>query len=138
MNALEPASLSMDLLKASGAMDRPVGSRLGSALNPNSSLGPKPTLEEVAGFFERMLMEMMVKSMRETVQTTDLFGRSLGADHFVGYLDSLYVEMAAERSSTPFREALIRQFQGASGVEPESSKESMEKEANPKAASRFA
>ena len=88
------------------------GKRLGS-MYQSHSMGSEASTEEAATFFERMLMETLVKAMRKSVQTSGLFGTNLGAEHWEEYLDSLYVEMAVEQGGGgSFRKALIRQLDG--------------------------
>ena len=99
MDGVVPVARELDVLKSAGALDSPVGARLGSVLDPTPD--NPPSVDDVAKAFEQMLMEMMVRSMRKTVQSSELFGPSLGGEHYVEFLDSLYVEMACERGDSP-------------------------------------
>jgi len=87
------------------------GRSLGSVLDPQPN-GKKPSVKEVAAAFEQILMESLVRAMRETVQNSELFGKGLGEEHYRGFLDSLYVEMAAKRGGFGLRDGLIRNLSG--------------------------
>lgn len=89
-----------------GNASRPVGMRLGSVLNPTPTDG-KSTLGDVASAFEQMLMESMFRSMRESVAKCPLLGDALGQEHYEGFLDSLYIEMAVDSGGMGLRETLL-------------------------------
>ncbi|MCX7012117.1 MAG: rod-binding protein [Candidatus Sumerlaeota bacterium] len=96
----------LDALDIQGAT---AGRSLGSALAPQGN-GNKSSVKDVAAAFERILMEMLTRSMRETVQTDDLFGESLGESHYRGFLDSLYLELASKKGSLGLRDMIEQQL----------------------------
>jgi len=113
LKSLGPEYLS--ILKGS---DSPVGRALGSVLSLQSGGGGKASIKEAATAFEQILMEIMVKTMRQTVQTNEVFGQSLGEEHYRGFLDSLYVELGAKRGGFGLCDALIEQLKAAGGDSP--------------------
>lgn len=101
-----------------------VGQALGSMLNPSG--GKQASLQEVAGAFEQIMLESMVKEMRSTVQTSELFGSSLGGGQFREFLDSLYVGLAVERGSLGLGEALLEQLEGLISQDKEAEAEEVQ------------
>ena len=103
MNELPP--LNTDLFRLNSTL----GNRVGSVLNPSGN--QQASVEEVAGAFEQIMTELMVKEMRKTVQNSEFFGQSLGEENYREFLDSLYVEMSVERGGLGLRDAFLRQLE---------------------------
>lgn len=85
-------------------------------------------LEEAAKEFESVFFDMVMKSMRETVGESEVFGDSSKTKMFQQMLDSEYSKLASEKSGhnpTSLSAAIVRQLsrkftnphEGASGIE---------------------
>ena len=75
----------------------------------NTAHESKTDLQKVAQSFEAMLFGIMIKSMKETVHQSALFGKGLGEDLYVDMLYTEYATKGAGRFNTGIAEALYRQ-----------------------------
>ena len=67
-------------------------------------------LQKVSQSFEAMLFGMMIKSMKETVHQSDLFGKGFGEDLYVDMLYTEYATKGTGQFNTGIAEALYRQL----------------------------
>lgn len=67
-------------------------------------------LEKVAKEFETLLVEMMIKSMRQNVPEPPLFGENTGREIFQDMLDGEYAQLMVSRRGFGIAESLIRQL----------------------------
>lgn len=99
MNILPPMARSQDLI------------RLG-ALRKDKASGENEAkrLEEVSKEFETLMVEMMIKSMRQNVPESPMFGESNAREIFQDMLDGEYARLMVNRRGFGISESLIRQL----------------------------
>ena len=66
---------------------------------PLAGMDKKEELEKAARGFEAFFINMMLKSMRETVEKSDLLEKSQGEEMFTSMFDSEAAKRIAERSN---------------------------------------
>lgn len=68
-------------------------------------------LVKAAKEFEGVFMDIVMKSMRNSVTKSDVFGDSSKTDFFQGMLDSEYSKLTTTRQSTGLAAAMVRQLE---------------------------
>ena len=85
--------------------------RLGALRNGKQSRETElERLAEVAKEFETLLVEMMIKSMRQNVPESPLFGESNAREIFQDMLDGQYAKIMVDRKGFGISESLVRQL----------------------------
>jgi flagellar protein FlgJ len=69
-------------------------------------------LREAAKEFEAIMLEMMVKEMRDNVPESPIFGENRGREIFNELLDGEYVRMMVNRGGLGLADLLTRQLDG--------------------------
>ena len=72
-----------------------------------------PELVAAAREFESLLMNMMLKSMRSTVERSDLFGDTKHIETYEQLLDQEYAQGMAEQGGFGFADLIVKQFTDA-------------------------
>lgn len=67
-------------------------------------------LGQAAKEFERLFVEIMLKSMRQNVPESPLFGESNAREIFQDMLDGEYAKMMVERRGFGISEAMVKQM----------------------------
>ena len=70
----------------------------------------KADLLKAARSFEAVLLNIMLRSMRETLNDSDIFGKGIGEDVYFDMLYNEYANLASSRLDTGIAEALYRQL----------------------------
>lgn len=87
-----------------------------SGLPTPSASGPRPEdaakLREVANEFEGLLLHMLLKSMRDTVPESTLFGDSNELEMYEGLRDEHLAQAMSKRSGLGLADAIERQLGG--------------------------
>ena len=73
------------------------------------------SLKKSANEFEALFFEIMLKSMRDSVQKAKLVDGGNGEDIFRGMLDSEYARTMADKRLTGIAQAIEKQLLGPSG-----------------------
>lgn len=85
--------------------------RIGALRNGKPSRGDEAgRLAEVAKEFETIMVEMMIKSMRQNVPESPLFGESNAREIFQDMLDGEYARLLVNRRGFGISETLVRQL----------------------------
>ncbi len=85
--------------------------RLGALRNgKHSRENEAERLAEVAKEFEALMVEMMIKSMRQNVPESPLFGESNAREIFQDMLDGEYARLMVNRTGFGISESLVRQL----------------------------
>ncbi|MBN8554905.1 MAG: rod-binding protein [Deltaproteobacteria bacterium] len=86
-------------------------------LMPTKSMGisksvasDKAKLEKAAKEFESVFMDIVVKSMRDTVETSDVTGETEKVKLFQGMLDSEYSKISANKNKLGIAQMIIKQM----------------------------
>lgn len=116
-------------VKAAAGSDRasPASSKPTSKFD--SSSASHEQLLKAAKEFESIFMDIVTKSMRSTVQKSDVFGDSEKTDLFQSMLDTEYSKMSSGRQTSGIADAIVRQLE-SQGL----SKNLMNREASTKSA----
>lgn len=72
-----------------------------------------PELVEAAREFEALIMNMMLKSMRSTVERGDLFGDTKHIETYEQLLDQEYAKGMADQGGLGFADLIVKQFADA-------------------------
>lgn len=80
------------------------------AVTQNDKLDKSEKIKLLGKQFEKIFLSMVMKSMRDTVKSSDLFGKSLGEDVYRSMLDEEYVNQASNSLNLGFAEAFLRKF----------------------------
>lgn len=72
--------------------------------------GEAERLAKVAKEFESLMVEMMIKSMRQNVPESPLFGESNAREIFQDMLDGEYAKLMVNRRGFGIAESLVRQL----------------------------
>lgn len=100
----------MDPVSAIGATKAPAVA--------NDSPASSTELAEAAKDFEALILGIMVKSMRSTIEKGDLFGESKHIETYEQLLDQEYAKGMAAQGGMGFAEMILRQYgQGPDGIE---------------------
>lgn len=79
---------------------------------------PSPELVEAAEDFEALILGIMMKSMRATVNKSDLFGETKHIETYESLLDTEYAKNMAKQGGMGFAEMIVRQYgSGPDGAE---------------------
>lgn len=89
------------------------------ALDPTGRAAPAasepartPALADAAREFESLLLHMMIKAMRQSVQRSDLFGDSQHLETYEMLQDQELAKSMARGRGIGFAEMIVRQFEG--------------------------
>lgn len=88
---------------APGAVERPTSA---------TEAAPSPELQKAAEQFESLLLHMMIKSMRDSVPRTDLFGDAAGRETYEMMRDQEMAKSMAEGGGVGFARMIVSQFAG--------------------------
>lgn len=80
---------------------------------PTLSSGDHEKLEKAAKEFEGIFMDIVMKSMRSTVEESDFMGDSKKAQFFQEMLDSEYSKASTERQGLGLAKAIVKQLSQA-------------------------
>jgi len=80
--------------------------------------GPSQELVAAAEDFEALILGIMMKSMRSTVNKSDLFGDTKHIETYESLLDTEYAKNMAKQGGMGFAEMIVRQYgSGPDGAE---------------------
>ena len=85
-------------------------SRLGRVQKNESSSKDIESIKKSAKDFEAIFLELVLKSMRNTVEKSDLFDGGNGEDIFRQMLDSEYAKVMAEQGTTGISTSIEKQL----------------------------
>ena len=77
---------------------------------PNLKKDSKAELEKAAKEFEGMFMDIVMKSMRDTVQESDAFGDTQKVKFFQSMLDTEYAKELGKQGKIGLSAAIMRQL----------------------------
>lgn len=77
---------------------------------PEGKSAPPDELVEAAREFEALILGIMMKSMRSTVNKSDLFGDTKHVETYESLLDTEYAKGMAEQGGMGFAEMIVRQY----------------------------
>jgi flagellar protein FlgJ len=89
--------------------------------NPQPAHTPDQKLKRACQQFEGLFLSQLMRSMRKTVTTTDLFGSEKSEQTFRDMLDSEMCDAATRTQSVGIADMLYRQLR--TGLRPTESKE---------------
>lgn len=95
-----------DDLKISSAPLALPAKKVNAGFQPQS----KPELEKAAKEFEGMFMDIVMKSMRQSVPTEEGYGNSEKVQFFQTMLDEQYSKISTEKHGIGLAQAIIRQL----------------------------
>lgn len=84
--------------------------RLGRVQKNESSSKDIESIKKSAKDFEAIFLELVLKSMRNTVEKSDLFDGGNGEDIFRQMLDSEYAKVMAEQGTTGISTSIEKQL----------------------------
>jgi Rod binding domain-containing protein len=79
---------------------------------PSSATGKSAELTEAAREFESLLLHMMIKAMRQSVERTDLFGDGQHRETYEMLQDQELAKSMARGGGVGFADLIVRQFEG--------------------------
>jgi Rod binding domain-containing protein len=77
---------------------------------PSMKVDSREKLEKSAEEFEGIFMDIVMKSMRETVGESDVSGDSQKVKFFQSMLDTEYSKQLSEQGSVGLKDAIVRQL----------------------------
>ena len=86
--------------------------RPADAVQAGASSGASPELADAAQQFESLLLHMMIKSMRESVPKSDLFGDSQHTESYEMLRDQELAKTMASSGGIGFAKMIVAQFEG--------------------------
>ena len=102
-----------------------------SALRPDMTRGTEKLsaqqenerLRQVAGEFEAIMMEQMMREMRKSIPKAELLGQAMGQEMFTEMLDGEFVRLMVERGGLGMRDSIAQSLEKKSGIltKPDSS-----------------
>ena len=99
-------------VRAIGDLDT---SKIGNLKKNSKELKDAESIKKSAKEFEAIFLELVLKSMRNTVEKSDLFDGGNGEDIFRQLLDSEYAKTMADQGTTGIAQAIEKQLLSAYG-----------------------
>ncbi len=90
-------------------------SRIGKLEKKSKEAKDTESIKKSAKEFEAIFLELVLKSMRNTVEKSDLFDGGNGEDIFRQLLDSEYAKTMADQGTTGISQAIEKQLLSAYG-----------------------
>ena len=97
---------------------RPEWTREKTGLSPQQE---QQRLKDVAGEFEAVMMEQLMREMREAVPKSDLLGREVGQETFQEMLDGEFVRLMVQRGGLGLTKQIFDSLAEKSGLSEKNS-----------------
>lgn len=101
----------MSSIDALSSSNMPVTKTQGSVAKPSvAESAEQIKIRKAAKEFEGIFMDIVMKSMRSTVQGTDVFGSNEREKFFQTMLDSEYSKISSAKNGLGLADAIVKQF----------------------------